>query len=128
MSNKGSMAAICTAEGGRSWIRRRRSMLAQPLLCGLMVAVCLVLLPFQTLADQRAIFWIVGAVVLGAAVLELNRSSALRQRGLMELRTVRHQGVERSAFLVPICPHQIAACLLMMLFCDGVLFEMFTRP
>jgi hypothetical protein len=58
----------------------------------------------------------------------MNRSSALRQRGLMELRTVRQQGVERSAFLIPFCPHQLAAGLMIYLFLDGASFEILMRP
>jgi hypothetical protein len=128
MSNKEKMGAVVTEVRDGSWSRRRWSLLALPLLCGLIVAVCLVLLPFRSRAAQRATFLTVGAVAVLAGAVELNRSNSLCQRGLIEVRSVRFRGEKRLAFLIPFCPHFLAMGLLLVLFLDALSFNLLIVP
>lgn len=128
MSNNEKMGAVVTEARERSWSRRRWSLLALPLLCGLIVAVCVVLLPFRSRVAQRANLLTVGAVAVLAGAVELNRSNSLCQRGLIEVRSVRFRGAERPAFLIPFCPHFLAMGLLLMLFLDALSFDLLIVP
>ena len=47
---------------------------------------------------------VVVAVIAVAIGVEINRTVYLRRRGLIELRTIRHQGTDRPAFMIPISP------------------------
>ncbi len=127
MNNDETIGVICTKARDRSRTQRRWSMLALPLLCGLLVEFCLVLLPFRPPSDHSAILWIAGAVLVLAGALEMSRSNSLRERGLIEVRPVRYGGVERSAFVIPYSPHYLVVGVLAGLFLNGVSFDLLIR-
>jgi hypothetical protein len=103
-------------------------MLALPLLCGLMADGCLVLLPFRPRSDQMEIIDAVVAVISLAIGVEINRTIYLRRRGLIELRTIRHQEAERPAFMIPVSPHFMVIGALLSLLSLGLSFDLFIFP
>jgi hypothetical protein len=105
-------------------MRQRWTLFIPPLLCGLLGALCLVLLAFRPRYESGVGIQVLGVIFAVAIGWELRLTLQPRRLGLIELRPVRAGGVERPGFLVPFIPHVTMAVTFLFLFLVGASLEL----
>jgi hypothetical protein len=99
-------------------MRRRWTLLIPPLLCGILADFCLVQLALRQRRDDALVLGVVVlsiGMIIGGEILRWQR-----QRGLVELSSIRYQGMERPGFLVPLSPYPAVGAFLICLLLIGV--------